>query len=54
MLKRYWFLCYQQYDVIKVNTDFEVEEYYGAKGVDEWDLQCWEKEINQNDVSLLC
>lgn len=54
MLKTYWLFCWQQYDVIRVHTDFEVEEYYGAKGVDEWDSQCWQKEINKNDVSLLC
>lgn len=54
MLKIYWLFCWQQYDVIRVHTDFEVEEYYGAKGVDEWDSQCWQKEINKNDVSLLC
>lgn len=54
MLKIYWLFCWQQYDVIRVHTDFEVEEYYGAKGVDEWDSQCWQKEINKNDVSFLC
>lgn len=43
----------QQYEVIKVRTSLEVEEYYGAKGVDEWNLDCWEKEINQNDVGLV-
>ncbi|KAH9804977.1 Endoribonuclease Dicer [Citrus sinensis] len=42
-----------QYDVIRVHTDFEVEEYYGAKGVDEWDSQCWQKEINKNDVLVM-
>ncbi|KAL9442076.1 hypothetical protein AB3S75_020560 [Citrus x aurantiifolia] len=46
-------LVHQQYDVIRVHTDFEVEEYYGAKGVDEWDSQCWQKEINKNDVLVM-
>jgi endoribonuclease Dicer len=43
----------QQFEVIKNYTDFAVEEYYGAKGVDEWNLMCWEKEINKHDVSLI-
>ncbi|KAH9653047.1 Endoribonuclease Dicer [Citrus sinensis] len=47
-----YFVRYQ-YDVIRVHTDFEVEEYYGAKGVDEWDSQCWQKEINKNDVLVM-
>ncbi|KAH9804979.1 Endoribonuclease Dicer [Citrus sinensis] len=47
------FLAPTQYDVIRVHTDFEVEEYYGAKGVDEWDSQCWQKEINKNDVLVM-
>lgn len=54
MLKRKYGLLLQQYDVIKINTDCKVEEYYGSKGVDEWTLDCWEKEYDQNDVSLVC
>lgn len=42
----------QQFEVIKVQTDFQVGEYYGAKGVDEWNAKSWEKEINEHDVSL--
>lgn len=45
------FCILQQYQVIKDNTNLEVDEYYGAKGVDFWDAGTWEKEINQNDVS---
>lgn len=40
----------QQFKNIKHLTDFQVEEYYGAKGVDSWDLKTWEKEISNNDV----
>ncbi|KAH7574472.1 hypothetical protein JRO89_XS03G0300500 [Xanthoceras sorbifolium] len=41
-----------QYDVININSNFKVGEYYGAIGVDEWNLNCWEKEINQNDYAV--
>lgn len=43
----------QQFEVVKVNTNFKVEEYYGAKGVDSWTMECWEKETNEHDVSFL-
>ncbi|XP_050220026.1 endoribonuclease Dicer homolog 3 isoform X2 [Mercurialis annua] len=46
-------LVNQQYEVIKVNTDFEVGEYYGAKGVDDWTLKFWEKEIEEHDVLVM-
>lgn len=46
-------MCLQQFEFIKICTSLEVGEYYGAKGVDEWSLKCWEKEINEHDVSLL-
>ncbi|KAL5783548.1 hypothetical protein ACOSP7_008577 [Xanthoceras sorbifolium] len=46
-------LVHQQYDVININSNFKVGEYYGAIGVDEWNLNCWEKEINQNDVLVM-
>lgn len=42
----------QQYNNIKHQTDLQVEEYYGAKGVDTWNLKTWEKEISDNDVCL--
>ncbi|KAI8010674.1 Homeobox-leucine zipper protein ATHB-15 [Camellia lanceoleosa] len=34
---------------MKVHTNLQVEEYYGAKGVDEWNAKSWEKEINDHD-----
>ncbi|PNY04416.1 endoribonuclease dicer 3a-like protein, partial [Trifolium pratense] len=42
-----------QYRNIKVNTDFQVEEYYGLKGVDTWNLRCWQKEVSDNDVMVM-
>lgn len=46
----FWYL--QQFGVIKEHTSFEVEEYYGAKGVDSWDKEHWEKEFKTHDVSF--
>ncbi|CAK7352744.1 unnamed protein product [Dovyalis caffra] len=42
-----------QYEVIKSQTSFRVGEYYGSKGIDEWSLTTWEKEIDEHDVSLV-
>ncbi|KAF1865258.1 hypothetical protein Lal_00004632 [Lupinus albus] len=42
-----------QFKHIKDLTGFKVEEYYGAKGVDTWDLKIWEKEISDNDVLVM-
>uniref|UniRef100_A0A5B7CE62 Uncharacterized protein n=1 Tax=Davidia involucrata TaxID=16924 RepID=A0A5B7CE62_DAVIN len=46
-------LVHQQFEVIKVHTNLKVEEYYGAKGVDEWNAKCWEKEINEHDALVM-
>ncbi|GMP83972.1 hypothetical protein CsSME_00037691 [Camellia sinensis var. sinensis] len=46
-------LVHQQFEVMKVHTNLRVEEYYGAKGVDEWNAKSWEKEINDHDVSWI-
>uniref|UniRef100_A0A2N9FHP3 Uncharacterized protein n=1 Tax=Fagus sylvatica TaxID=28930 RepID=A0A2N9FHP3_FAGSY len=43
----------QQFEVIKGHTNLEVGEYFGAKGVDEWSLESWERESNQNDVLVV-
>lgn len=40
--------------MIKDHTDFTVEEYYGAKGVDEWNATSWQKEIKSIEVSTHC
>lgn len=42
---------WQQYKEIKSQTELDVEEYYGARGVDDWNGNNWEKEINEHDVS---
>ncbi|CAI0401304.1 unnamed protein product [Linum tenue] len=46
-------LANQQCEVIKDQTGFEVEVYYGAKGVDEWNLTQWQKEIDERDVLVM-
>ncbi|KAK1288094.1 hypothetical protein QJS10_CPB19g01166 [Acorus calamus] len=43
-------LVNQQYEVIKVQTDLDVAQYYGAKGVDTWGMNCWEKEISDHQI----
>ncbi|KAK9099556.1 hypothetical protein Syun_026601 [Stephania yunnanensis] len=44
---------WQQFEVIKVHTNFKVEQYYGAKGVDEWSAKCWEREISKHEVMVM-
>ncbi|KAL6216878.1 hypothetical protein ACLB2K_010096 [Fragaria x ananassa] len=46
-------LVHQQFGVIKEHTSFEVEEYYGAKGVDAWDKEHWEKEFKNHDILVM-
>ncbi|KAK1262916.1 hypothetical protein QJS04_geneDACA009520 [Acorus gramineus] len=46
-------LVNQQYEVIKVQTDLDVAQYYGAKGVDTWGMNCWEKEISDHQVLVM-
>ncbi|XP_065848463.1 endoribonuclease Dicer homolog 3 [Euphorbia lathyris] len=46
-------LVKQQGVIIKDNTNLDVEEYYGSKGVDDWTLQSWEKEIAEHDVFVM-
>ncbi|RDX92252.1 Endoribonuclease Dicer-like 3, partial [Mucuna pruriens] len=48
-----WSFYLQQFGVIKDYTDLAVEEYYGAKGIDDWNLSCWEKEIEEHDVMVM-
>ncbi|KAI3454024.1 hypothetical protein Pfo_010687 [Paulownia fortunei] len=45
--------AWQQYKEIKSQTELAVEEYYGARGVDEWNDKTWEKEINEHDVLVM-
>ncbi|XP_047170030.1 endoribonuclease Dicer homolog 3a isoform X2 [Vigna umbellata] len=46
-------LVNQQFNNIRYLTDFQVEEYYGAKGVDTWTLKTWEQKISNNDVLVM-
>ncbi|KAK4365008.1 hypothetical protein RND71_016366 [Anisodus tanguticus] len=46
-------LVHQQYEVIQHHTYLAVQEYYGAKGVDEWNAESWKKEIDDNDVLVM-
>ncbi|KAJ7958428.1 Endoribonuclease dicer-like protein [Quillaja saponaria] len=46
-------LVNQQCKVIKGHTTFEVGEYYGAKGVDGWNMERWEKETIEHDVLVM-
>ncbi|KAH1033291.1 hypothetical protein J1N35_045465 [Gossypium stocksii] len=46
-------LVNQQFDYIKFHTSLDVEQYYGDKGVNEWNSECWEKEIKEHDVLVM-
>lgn len=46
-------LVHLQCKEIKSHTKLEVEEYYGAKGVDDWNVETWQKEINEHDVLVM-
>ncbi|KAK8543151.1 hypothetical protein V6N13_136315 [Hibiscus sabdariffa] len=46
-------LVNQQFEYVKIHTSLEVEQYYGAKGVNDWNSDCWEKEIKEHDVLVM-
>ncbi|KAM3218378.1 endoribonuclease Dicer 3a [Capsicum annuum] len=46
-------LVHQQYEVIQHHTHLTVQEYYGAKGVDDWNAESWKKETDDNDVLVM-
>ncbi|KAK1269817.1 hypothetical protein QJS04_geneDACA022123 [Acorus gramineus] len=46
-------LVNQQFEVIRTHTGFNVAEYYGSKGVDEWNAKCWQKELDTQDVMVM-
>ncbi|XP_073146735.1 endoribonuclease Dicer homolog 3 [Henckelia pumila] len=46
-------LVHLQCKEIKSHTKLQVEEYYGAKGVDDWNAEIWQKEINEHDVLVM-
>jgi len=37
--------------VIKSYTDFEVEHYHGAKGVDQWKAHSWQEQLAKYQAS---
>ncbi|CAO2167444.1 unnamed protein product [Urochloa humidicola] len=46
-------LVTQQYEVIKSYTDFEVEHYHGAKGVDQWKAHNWQEQLAKYQVVVM-
>jgi len=46
-------LVTQQHEVIKTHTGFEVESYYGAKGVDEWTSLRWKEQVSKYQVMVM-
>lgn len=46
-------LVQKQFKEIQSKTELLVEEYYGARGVDDWNSQIWDKEINNHDVLVM-
>ncbi|KAJ1286734.1 hypothetical protein BS78_03G374900 [Paspalum vaginatum] len=46
-------LVTQQYEVIKSYTDFEVEHYHGAKGVDQWKAHSWLDQLSKYQVMVM-
>ncbi|KAG2593731.1 hypothetical protein PVAP13_5NG012593 [Panicum virgatum] len=46
-------LVTQQFEVIKSYTDFEVEHYHGAKGVDQWKAHRWEEQLSKFQVVVM-
>ncbi|XVF39232.1 hypothetical protein PTKIN_Ptkin01aG0019300 [Pterospermum kingtungense] len=45
-------LVNQQFECIKIHISLQVEQDYGAKGVDEWNSDCWGKEIKEHDAVI--
>ncbi|XBI21034.1 hypothetical protein VPH35_062214 [Triticum aestivum] len=43
----------QQCEVIKTHTDFEVELYCGASGVDHWTPQRWKEKVSKSQVMVM-
>lgn len=46
-------LVHQHYEVIKCHTELEVEKLFGAKGIDDWNKETWDKAINAHDVLVM-
>ncbi|KAB2049914.1 hypothetical protein ES319_A13G209300v1 [Gossypium barbadense] len=43
----------KQFEYIKFHTSLDVEQYYGDKGVNEWNSEYWEKDIKEHDVLVM-
>ncbi|KZV28338.1 endoribonuclease Dicer3a [Dorcoceras hygrometricum] len=46
-------LVHQHCKEIRSHTKLRAEEYWGNKGVDDWSLEIWQKEINDHDVLVM-
>ncbi|KAG6498755.1 hypothetical protein ZIOFF_038477 [Zingiber officinale] len=46
-------LVMQQYEEIETHTDLDVQYYCGARGVDEWNIDCWQKEVSTYQVMVM-
>ncbi|KAF8664946.1 hypothetical protein HU200_054266 [Digitaria exilis] len=46
-------LVTQQCEVIKSYTDFDVEYYHGAKGVDQWKAHSWQEQLAKYQVVVM-
>lgn len=46
-------LVTQQCEVIKTHTDFDVELYCGASGVDHWTPQRWKEKVSKSQVMVM-
>ncbi|CAH9128863.1 unnamed protein product [Cuscuta epithymum] len=46
-------LVHQQFEAIKCHTKLQVQQFYGARGIDTWDADTWEKEVNDHDVLVM-
>ncbi|XP_006645199.1 endoribonuclease Dicer homolog 3a isoform X3 [Oryza brachyantha] len=46
-------LVVQQCEVIKIHTDLDVEQYHGAKGVDQWTGPRWQEQLSKYQVMVM-
>lgn len=47
------FLVEQQTEVLKINTDLQVDSCYGSKGVDYWSGTKWKEQMDANEVLVM-
>ncbi|VFQ64542.1 unnamed protein product [Cuscuta campestris] len=46
-------LVHQLYETIKCHTKLQVQRFFGARGIDNWDAIQWGKEVNDHDVLVM-